>query len=194
MASSSCALSLTFPNISPFMTYKLVGPNNYLPWKPQLVPTLNTYELMGIVDGTEPCPPKTLPPSSDTEEPSLNLAYSLWFRKDQFILTWINATLVESVLSTTYGLRTSYQIWQFLATKFASQSRPQIAQFRRELQTLHQGSQSCVYFLNSAKLLAHQLFAVGKSVEDEELITYVVGGLNPTYNHFVTWFTFANQD
>lgn len=194
MASSSSALSFTFPNVSPFMTYKLSGPNNYLPWTSQLVPTLNTYDLMGIVDGTEPCPPKTLPPSSYKEEPSLNPAYSLWFRKDQFILSWINATLSESVLSTTYGLRTSYQIWQFLATKFASQSRSRIAQLRRELQTLHQGSQSCADFLNSAKLLAHQLSTARKKVEDEELITYVIGGLNPTYNHFVTSFTFATRD
>jgi hypothetical protein len=97
MTSSSSTLSFTFPNISPFMTYKLAGPNNYLPWKSQPVPTLTTYELIGIVDGTELCPPKTLPSSSDNEEPSLNPPYSLWFRNDQFILSWINATLAARV-------------------------------------------------------------------------------------------------
>jgi hypothetical protein len=72
-----------------------------------------------------------------------------------------------------------------LATKFVSPSHTRIAQLQRQLQTLQQGSISCAEFVNFAKLLAHQLAMVGKAVEDDELITYILGGLNSSFNPFV---------
>jgi hypothetical protein len=82
---------------------------------------------MGIVNGKEPCPPTHLPASSDKEEPAIDHAYSLWVKKDQFILSWINATLSESVLSTVYGLHVSNEVWQIFAIQFASLSRTRLA-------------------------------------------------------------------
>ena len=38
-------------------------------WVCQFLPILKTSGLMGIVDGTEPCPPKILP-SSDSKDAS----------------------------------------------------------------------------------------------------------------------------
>jgi len=157
MASSSSSSTVTtyvFPNLTPLVSLKLEGPN-YITWSFIVIPILKSHDLMGIVDGTEPCPPQFLPPTTEKEEPSLNLAFSLWVKKDQFILSWINITLAESVLSTIYGLQTSHQVWKYLATKFASPSRTRIAQLRRQLQTLHQGSKSCAEYVNLAKLLAH---------------------------------------
>jgi transposase InsO family protein len=194
MASPSTTVaSYVFPNLTPLISLKLEGPN-YITWSFTIVPILKSHDLMGIVDGTEPCPPQFLPPASDKEEPSLNPAYSLWVKKDQFILSWINITLAESVLSTIYGLHTSHQVWKFLATKFASPSRTRIAQLRRQLQTLQQGSKSCTEYVTSAQLLAHQLATVGKAVDDDELITYIIGGLNSSFNPFVVSLSLATRD
>ena len=33
---------------------------NYTSWLTQINPILHTHELMGFVDGSEPCPPKTI--------------------------------------------------------------------------------------------------------------------------------------
>jgi hypothetical protein len=69
-----------------------------------------------------------------------NPDHALWHRKDQFLLSWINATLAEKVLSTVYGMTTSRQVWSHLAKKFASQSKSHIAHhLKRQLQHLHQG-------------------------------------------------------
>jgi hypothetical protein len=41
-------------------------------------------------------------------------------------------------------------------------------------------------FLETAKHWAAQLVAVGKPIEDDDLIGYVKGGLNPAFNSFIT--------
>jgi hypothetical protein len=184
MASSSSATTYVFPNLTHLVSLKLEGPN-YITWSFTVIPILKSHDLMGIVDGSELCPPQFLPSTANKEEASVNLAFSLWVKKDQFILNWINITLAESVVSTIYGLQTSHQVWKFLATKFASPSRTRIAQLRRQLQTLQQGSKSCAEYVNFAKLLAHQLATVGKAIDEDELITYILGGLHPSFNPFV---------
>jgi hypothetical protein len=83
---------------------------------------------------------------------------------------------------------------KFLATKFASPSRTRIAQLRRQLQTVQQGSKSCAKYVNFAKLLAHQLSTVGKAIDDDELITYILDGLNPSFNPFVVSLSLATRD
>lgn len=191
--SSSTVTTYVFPNLTPLVSLKLEGPN-YITWSFTVIPILKSHDLMGIVDGIEPYPPQFLPPITEKEEPSLNPAFSLWVKKDQFILSWINITLAESVLSTIYGLQTSHQVWKFLATKSTLPSCTRIAQLCLQLQTLQQGSKSCVEYVNFAKLLAHQLATVGKAIEDDELITYILGGLNPAFNPFVVSLSLATRD
>jgi hypothetical protein len=48
------------PNMSQGNYTKLEGSNNYLQWLTQFMIALRSYELMGIVDGSEPCPPQFL--------------------------------------------------------------------------------------------------------------------------------------
>jgi len=195
MASSS---SNTFPtamtNTSPpNLTFheKLEGPN-YLSWTTQFLPILRSQEAMGIVDGTEPCPPKFLTDESNKETP--NPAFAAWQKKDQTVLSWINITLSKKVLSTIYGLETSRQVWTALAHKFANQSNTRIANLKKQLQGLQQGSKSCSDYIQAAKECADQLAAVGKPLPDEDLITYLTNGLNPTFNSFITTISILTRD
>jgi hypothetical protein len=83
-----------------------------------VLPALRSHKVIGIVDGTEPCPPKFIT-NSDGIEVS-NPEFSIWTRKDQHILSWLTMTLSDSVLSTIYGLHIARQVWTALASKFAS--------------------------------------------------------------------------
>jgi hypothetical protein len=93
-----------------------------------------------------------------------------------------------------YGLDTSHQAWATLATKYASQSKSRVSQPKWQLQSLQQGSKTCTKYLNVAKQCADELFAVGKPVEDEDLISFVVSGQNPLFNTFVTIHSFVARD
>jgi hypothetical protein len=196
MASSSSSTpaptsAFTLPNLTHFPSIKLEGPN-YLAWTTQLSPILKTHDLMGIVDGSEPCPPQFL--LNDEGKESLNPAYSIWQKKDQYVLSWINVHLSDPVLSTIYGLQTSQQVWTSLATKFISSTRSHVSHLKRQLQTLKQGSKTCSEYLKNAKTWSYQLAAIGKPIDDEDLISYIINGLNPSFNAFVTVFSMTSKD
>jgi hypothetical protein len=59
---------------------------------------------------------------------------------------------------------------------------------------LNQGSQNISDYLLNAKSWVDQLAAVGKAIDDEDLISYVVGGLNSSYHPFITSLSFATRD
>jgi hypothetical protein len=205
VATSSSSNSNTSPTITPTeiisplslapnfsQLFKLEGPN-YLGWVAQFQPILRANDLEGMVEGTDICPPQLIP-SSDGSEQVPNPAYTLWQKRDQHLLSWIICSLSPPLVASMYGLKTSHQAWKSLAERFASQSRSHISQLKRQLQSLQQGSQSCSEYLNSAKQLADQLSSVGKPVEDDDLISFVINGLNPMYNSFIAAFSFHVHD
>ena len=59
-SSPSPAISLTLPNYTQMAGVKLDGPGTYLQWLSIVLPILRSNELVGIIDGTKPCPPKLL--------------------------------------------------------------------------------------------------------------------------------------
>lgn len=131
VASSSNSSATALTNSSPpNLTFheKLEGPN-YLSWLTQFIPILRSQDSMGIVNGTEPCLPKFLLDAVNKE--TLNLAFAIWQRKDQTVLSWINITLSKKVLSTIYGLETSKQVWTALANQFANQFKSRIANLKK---------------------------------------------------------------
>jgi len=163
-------------------------------WTTQFVPALSTHDLLGIVDGSDVCPSKFAIDAEGKPTSTINPDFPVWQKKDQFVLAWLNATLSEKVLSMVYGLPTAQQVWAHLANRFTPTSRTRITNLKRQLQIINQGSKNCTDYLLAAKNLADQLAAMGKGVEDEDLISYVIGGLNPSYHTFVATFTYGNCD
>jgi hypothetical protein len=92
MASSSSTSStpitnnFTLPSITQNISTKLEDPN-YLNWVSHFMPLLKAHELMGLVDGSEPCPPQYV--VDDTGKPTtmVNPDYCLWQKKDQCLLS-----------------------------------------------------------------------------------------------------------
>jgi hypothetical protein len=101
-SSSSSSTTCPFiPNFTQFILVKLDS-SNYLMWQSQVLHVLCSNDLLGIVDGTESCPPKLL--TDEEGQSTLNPKYTIWNKKDQFILSWINATLSENVLAVCLWL------------------------------------------------------------------------------------------
>ena len=88
----------------------------------------------------------------------------------------------------------SKQVWTALQTRFSSQSRSRISHLKRQLQTLTQNTKSCSEYLENAKNLADQLAAAGKLIDDQDLISFLLGGLQSSYTSFVTSFNFVSRD
>lgn len=81
MAKTNSISTSTILNITKFLSIKL-DQYNYLLWLSQFLPVLHSYDLLGIVDGSEPCPPQFIPTSADNPTPKLNPEFVLWIKKD----------------------------------------------------------------------------------------------------------------
>jgi hypothetical protein len=191
MASNS-AVQFVPPNIGQLMTFKLERPN-YITWSNQVTPILKTNDLMGFVDGSELCPPKYVLDDQGKATATLSPTFLLWTKKDQFVLSWLNATLTEKVMSTTFGVTSAQQIRDSLSSQFASHSKTRISHLQRQLQSLHQGSKGCFEYIEAAKQFSAQLAAVGQPIAEDALIGYVVGGLHPSFNPVVTSLSVASR-
>jgi hypothetical protein len=139
MASSStdsATTTLQLPSFTSFSFKKLEGPGSYLNWVSQFTPILKSYELMGIVDGTESCPSKFMCDESRKLTSNVSPVHSLCQKNDQYIVSWFTTTLSNSVLSSIYGLNIARQVWTTLASQFASQLKARTSYLKKQLQSL----------------------------------------------------------
>jgi hypothetical protein len=141
-----------------------------------------------------PSPPWFILDPQNKDDNIVNPPFMQWEKKDQFFLSWINSTLFENMLVIVYGLTTACQVWTSLATKFANQSRSSINNLKLQIQSLQQGTKTCSGYLHTTKLCANPLSLVGKPVDDEDLISFIISSLNPDYNTFITSYSFATRD
>ena len=68
----------------------------------------------------------------------------------------------------------------------ASQSRGRIINTRMALATAQKGSSTIADYFNKMKSLADDMAAAGKRLEDEEIISYVLAGLDMDFNPIVS--------
>jgi hypothetical protein len=81
----------------------------------QFQPILRGNDLERLVDGTDQCRPQFIIGENNTQ--TTNLAYVAWQKKDQLLLSWIISSLAPTLVSSMYGVNTSYQAQTPLAAK-----------------------------------------------------------------------------
>ncbi|KAF3771637.1 hypothetical protein EJ110_NYTH59938 [Nymphaea thermarum] len=170
-----------------YLNIKLTA-DNFLLWETQFMPLLYTYDLLGFIDGSKPCPNQYIT-SSDGNSQSINLAYVTWMKQDQLLLSSIISSLSETVLAQVLGLKTSYEVWNALKRSYAAHSRSRIMQLKEQLQGLRKGNLTMDDYFYKAKMLAHQLAVASKLVQEDDLIMHILRGLPREYSAFKTSLT-----
>ncbi|KAK6789733.1 hypothetical protein RDI58_013533 [Solanum bulbocastanum] len=66
--SSNPEIHLSMVNVANFVSIKLCGESNYIPWKTQIVCLLQSHDLLGFVDGTIQFSPQTIAPGDDDDD------------------------------------------------------------------------------------------------------------------------------
>ena len=115
---------------------------------------------------------------------SVNLEYQNWYQQDQLVLNAILSSLSEEVLVSVVGCSTLRDVWTTIEKMHASSSRACVMQIRMALATIQKNDMSVTEYFKKVKNLVDTLAVIAKPLEDEELIAYNYGVLDPSLIHW----------
>ncbi|KAK1617831.1 hypothetical protein QYE76_023348 [Lolium multiflorum] len=184
MASSSSAPALAASLGAP-SSQKLTRAN-YLFWKTLVFPPLRGAQVLDLLDGRDATPATHLE-AEDSEGKKKkkkipNPDYATWVAKDSTVLGWILNSLSPEVLAHTISVESTAEVWTIINNICGSRSRSRINQLRGALSSTKKLELSASVFFAKMKGFASELAAVGKPVPEDEMIGYIVGGLDGSYN------------
>lgn len=186
MASSSSS-SAAPATLGPPVTVKLTR-DNYVLWRAQVLPALSGALLTNYLDSTaeEPAKTRTTVDKNDKEIVSNNSEYAKWMAQDQQVLAYLLNSLSKDVLQQVATLNTSAEVWAAITNMYASQSRARITNLRISLANSKKGSTTTAAYFSKMKGLADDLASAGKPIDDDELVSYILAGLDIDYNPLVS--------
>ncbi|XP_071685400.1 uncharacterized protein [Lolium perenne] len=115
-----------------------------------------------------------------------NPAYDVWIARDQQVLRYLLSFLSSDMLSHVLGLETSAEVWKTINSLTTTQSKARAQHLRSALNDTKKGNMSAEKYFAKMKVLASELTAVGKPLDDDELIWYMLHGLGEDYNNLKT--------
>uniref|UniRef100_A0A2N9IZ37 Reverse transcriptase Ty1/copia-type domain-containing protein n=1 Tax=Fagus sylvatica TaxID=28930 RepID=A0A2N9IZ37_FAGSY len=142
------------------VTIKLSS-SNYLLWKSQLLPLLESQNLLGHVDGTLVLPPPFDPPTSQTPNPK----HLAWKATNQRLLSLLLSSLTEEAMAEVVGLSTSREVWTALENTFSHRSKAREIRLKDDLQLMKRGTRPVTAYARAFKALCDQLHAIGRPVD-----------------------------
>lgn len=142
----------------------------------------------------ESCPTKFLTDTDGNISTDLNPKHVLWLKKDQFVMSW----LMPLLLTRCYPPYMVCNLQGRYVYLYPIGMPPNLA---LEFFTPSDNCRICTKVANLAPSIFTtpnfgliNLVAVGKPVEEDGLISVVIGSLNTTYTAFVTTCLFALHD
>ena len=172
---------LPFNTMIHMVTIKLSS-SNYLLWKSQLLPFLESQGLLGQVDGTLVPPP--LVDSLTSQMPSNK--HLAWKAADQRLLSLFLSSLTEEAMAEAVGLSTSYEVWIALENTFSHCSKACEIRLKDDLQLMKRSTYPVTAYARAFKALCDQLHAIGRPVDGTDKVHWFLHGLGLDFSSFST--------
>jgi hypothetical protein len=191
--SSSGTGSSSFPGSSSLnitISEKLTR-ENFLLWQTQVLPEIYGAQLYGYLDGSIEAPEKetTVKDKDGVEITITNPNYSRWTVQDQSVLGFLVRNMGSEVLTQMVGLRTSRAVWKVVMEMFASQYQAWVVQFRTRLNQCRKEDKIGQAYLGEIKDLSDEMAAAGKPLDNLDVISHILSGLDEEYDGFVAAIT-----
>jgi hypothetical protein len=185
MASSSSTTALDAAQESP-PTQPLTR-DNFLVWKALVTLALRGSRVLSLVGGSDATPEETLEVEDANQKKTTmeNPAYAAWIARDQQVLRFLLNSLSPNMLAHVVGLEISAEVWAAITTMFCAPSRSRTRQLRSILNDMKKGDLMAPKYFAKMKALASELAATRKPIDDDELVGYLLHGLDSSYNPLV---------
>jgi hypothetical protein len=101
-------------------------------------------------------------------------------------MSYLLNSLSPDILAHTVGLESSAQVWSKINTMFSTASRSKVNHLRDALNSTKKLELSATAYFAKMKGFCSELTAMGKPVDDDELVGYICRGLDGSYNDVVS--------
>jgi hypothetical protein len=96
------------------------------------------------------------------------------------------SSISDDMLPQVLGCKTAQELWNTLDRNFTSESQARVLNLRLQLTTAKKGNLSVSDHFHKIKHITATLAAASDPVSDFEFTAYLLGGLGPEYDLFVT--------
>lgn len=163
--------------------------DNYSLWHSTIIFVLETFDLEAFILNPLPPPETRVITNTDgiliTES---NPDFDIWKKRDRFILLWIKSTLSKRALSLVVRAISSHTAWTAIEKTFQAQTRARRMALKVQLQTITKGALSMLEYIERKRSIADSLAENLHPISDEDLIGYILSGLDSSYGAFTTTF------
>ena len=97
------------------------------------------------------------------------------------MLSWLLSSIYEQMLGHVLHCKSASEVWIVLEQTFFAKSKARALHLRLSLQTMKKGNIFVQDYILKMKFLAMSLMDVGQQITDDELILYILGGLESEF-------------
>lgn len=156
--------------------------SNYLVWSRQVHALLDGYELAHHLDESVPAPDATVT-TDDVTTP--NPAFLLWKRQDKLIFSALLGAISQSIQPLVSMASTAASVWTTLSSTYAKPTRGHIKQLLNQIKQWTKEDKTVDEYLQGLTTRFDQLALLGKILDHEDKIDYILQGLPDAYKPVV---------
>lgn len=173
---SSSLLNINMVNVTKLSS------SNYLMWSRQVHALVDGYDLASHLDASAPKPSPTL---TVADAVTVNPAYTLWKRQDKLLYSALLGTITVTIQPILSKTTTAAEIWDTMSSTYAKPSRGYIKQLLNHLKAWSKGTRTVDEYVQGLTARFDQLALLGKIIDHEDQIDYVLQGLPEDYKSIV---------
>jgi hypothetical protein len=103
------------------------------------------------------------------------------------VLKFLLASVTKEILVHVATAKMVVDAWNILGEQFSSQTRARVVGTRMALATTRKGNLSVAEYLAKMQSLGNDMVAVGCPLDDEDMVQYILAGLDEDYDFVVNF-------
>lgn len=116
----------------------------------------------------------------------VNPAYEEWLAQDQQVLSFLLSSISKAILPPIVAKTTVAEAWREIEDMFSSQTRARAVNTRILLSTTRKSNMTITKYFNKMRALGDEMAAAEQRLSDDELIEFILTGLDFEYNVVVS--------
>ena len=141
------------------------------------------------LDVEQPPPPMQIDVTSSdgkTTAKAPNPEFQTWYAQDQQVFSYLLTTLPREIAIQVASCHTAAELWNTVEGMLASHTRSQTTNVRIALANLQKGNSSITDYVGKIKSLCDELIAAGKRVDDDDIVSHILAGLEEDFDPVVS--------